>query len=361
MNKPWLVKWGSSLGLTAINWRLPFARTIIKSTIFEQFCGGETFSDSLAAINKLAQFNTATVLDYGAEAKESEADFDRTRNETIAAIRFAAQHKTVPLVSTKVTGMARFDLLAKIDARQSLSAAEQEEWSRAVKRVDNVCAEAHAQKIGIFIDAEESWIQEAIDDVAVLMMQRYNREQAIVFDTFQMYRHDRFAYLTTLYERSRTDGYILGAKLVRGAYMEKERKRAAEMGYESPINPSKEDTDRLYNTALTFCIEHYQRMASWNATHNQQSTQLQVTMMHDLDIDKKHPHLNFCQLYGMSDNLTFNLAAAGYNVAKYMPYGTVREVIPYLIRRAQENTAVTGDMSREYQLLAAEMKRRNLH
>ena len=214
--------------------------------------------------------------------------------------------------------------------------------------------------VSVMIDAEESWIQDAIDRIADEMMRRYNTKSAIVFNTFQMYRHDRLHFLTLSYEKSIKKGYFLGAKLVRGAYMDKERKRAAEQGYPTPINPDKVATDKLYNDALVFCANHYDRIAVCNATHNALSSQLLVSLMLELHIEPSHPHFWFCQLYGMSDNLTFNLAARGYNVAKYLPYGSVHDVVPYLVRRAQENAAVTGDMSREYALISKELKRRNI-
>ncbi len=360
MNHPWLVKVGSALGLKAVEWNLPFARRIVKATIFEQFCGGSTLLDCLPAVQKLKSFNTFTVLDYGAEGKESETDFNHTMNEAIRALEFAAHEKSVAIATLKVSGMGRMELLEKVNTQAPLTADEQEEYHHIVKRLDAVCYAAAERGVGVYIDAEESWIQNAIDALADKMMARYNKKQIVVFNTFQMYRHDRLDFLKKSYIKCRQENYLLGAKLVRGAYMLKEKKRADELDLPSPINPSKAATDQHYDDAVRFCVENLEYISFCNASHNAQSALLQTQLLAQKGIAADHPHLMFSQLYGMSDNLTFNLAAAGYRVGKYMPYGTVQEVIPYLIRRAQENTSVTGDMSREYQLLEKEMKRRKL-
>jgi proline dehydrogenase len=361
MNKHWLVGIGSTLGLAAIRMHLPFVETVVKSTIFEQFCGGTTLLESQKNIDRLAAQNTQTILDYGAEAKEKEEDFNHTMNESIRAIDFASQNSHVPVVSTKITGMARFALLEAIQSGNTLSSDEQLEYQSVLKRLDAICHVASSKGVCVFFDAEESWIQDAIDHLVYLMMKRYNKESAVVYNTFQMYRHDRLAFLLSSFDQAQKEGFILGAKLVRGAYMEKERERALEYGYPSPIHPNKEATDHDYNTALQFCVDNYERIASCNATHNMESNLLQAELIVEKNIQRDHPHLNFCQLYGMSDNLTFNLAKEGFNVAKYLPYGPVREVVPYLIRRAQENSSVTGDMSREYQLVQKELTRRGLN
>ncbi len=358
MNQSWLVNIASKLGLYAVEWDLPFAETVVKNTIFEQFCGGTSLEECKTSIEKLYQTKTLTILDYGAEAKESEADFDNTMNEFIKAITFASQSASVPIVSIKVTGMARFSLLEKIHANETLNEAEIAEYQRAKDRTNQVCLMAKNLGIAVFVDAEETWIQDPIDALTEEMMALYNREKIAVYNTYQMYRHDRLQYLEESYQRAREGNYILGAKLVRGAYMEKERRRAEEMGYESPINPSKEATDKLYNEAVKFVVAHYENIASCCATHNAESTLLQAQLIENKGIAKDHPHLTFCQLYGMSDNLTFNLSHAGYAAGKYLPYGSVKDVIPYLIRRAQENTSVSGDMGREYQHIVKEIARR---
>lgn len=360
MNNHWLVGIGSKIGVAAIKMHLPFVQSIVKNTIYEQFCGGTTLLECQPSIDRLYENNVLTILDYGAEAKTTEEDFNRTMNETIRAIEFAAHNKAVPVVSTKISGLARFGLLKEMGKGKSLTEAEREEYQHVLKRLDAICHVAKKRKVGVFFDAEESWVQNAIDYLVESMMSRYNQERAVVYNTFQLYRTDRLQYLKDSYETARSTGYVLGAKLVRGAYMEKERERAIEMGYPSPIQPNKEATDAAFNEAVIFCVERYKEIASCNASHNRESTYLQAELIAKNNLPRNHPHLNFCQLYGMSDNLTFNLAAAGYNVAKYMPYGPVREVVPYLIRRAQENTSVTGDMGREYQLVLKEMKRRGL-
>ena len=357
MNNSFLVDIGSNMTLFALKLRLPI-KTIIKKTIFKQFCGGATFEECNKSIQELAAYNVATILDYGAEGKESAAAFDITVKESIRSVRFAAEHDTVPVVSCKITGLAQNDLLANISAKKELSEKETQQYQQALNRLDAICKEAYQLKVALFIDAEESWIQSAIDDMTDVMMERYNKEYITVYNTFQMYRHDRLDFLKKSFALAQEKGFILGAKLVRGAYMEKERLRAKEKGYPSPIQPNKAATDKDYNAAVQFCVENYERIGSCVASHNEYSTQYQLQLMEDMNIPKDHLHFNFCQLYGMSDNLTFNLAKAGYNVAKYVPYGPVKDVIPYLIRRAQENSAVDGEVSRERGLINQELQRR---
>lgn len=356
-NSPSLVSVGSKMTLWALNCRLP-VEWAIKKTIFQQFCGGDTLENAQKTIDHLGRYNTLTVLDYGAEAKTGEEEFDRTEREMLRVVTFAGKNPTVPVISCKVTGLARFELLEKIDRQEPLDEMERAEWSRASARLDRICRLAAEQRVGVFIDAEETWIQDAVDGLTEEMMARYNRERVTVFNTFQLYRHDRLAFLKASHETARAKGYLLGAKLVRGAYMEKERSRAAEMGYPSPIQPDKAATDRDYDEAVRYCVDHYREIGSCVASHNVQSNLLQAELMEKAGIAANHPHLNFSQLYGMSDNLTFNLAKAGYNVAKYVPYGPVRDVMPYLIRRAQENSSVSGDMSRELRFIVAELERR---
>lgn len=361
MNKPWLVKYGSKLALWAVENRIPFAEWVVKNTVFQQFVGGTTLLDSQPSIERLAAHNTLTILDYGAEAKETELDFNHTMNENIRAIDFAARSvKSIPVISTKVTGLMRFGLLERIQSAETLTREEVAEYRNALKRIDAICYHASKKNVSVFIDAEESWIQDTIDHLVWLMMRRYNKQRVVVYNTFQFYRHDRLHFLTESYDRARQEGFLLGAKLVRGAYMEKERARAQAMNYEDPINPDKAATDDLYNTALRFCIDHLGTLAVCNASHNADSALLQVELMDRKDIAHDHPHTLFSQLYGMSDNLTFNLARSGFRVAKYVPYGQVAEVIPYLIRRAQENTSVTGDAGRELKLVREEVRRRGI-
>lgn len=360
MNKHWLVGLGSKIGVAAIRMHLPFIESMVKNTIFEQFCGGTTLLECQKTIDKLYKHNTLTILDYGAEAKEREEDFNHTMNETIRAIDFAATNKSVPVVSTKITGLGRFAMLEAVQQNIPFTKASRVEYKNVLKRLDAICHVASHKGVGVFFDAEESWIQDTIDHLVTVMMRRYNRNKVVVYNTFQLYRKDRLQFLIDSFNLAKQGGYMLGAKLVRGAYMEKERAKAEKNGYDSPIHPNKEATDDAFNMAVRFCVDNYEKIASCNASHNAHSNLLQAELIAQKNIQKDHPHLNFCQLYGMSDNLTFNLTAAGYNVAKYVPYGAVKEVVPYLIRRAQENSSVTGDMSREYKLVRKEIQRRQL-
>ncbi len=360
MNNPTLVNIGSKLALLAVKLRLPFFETIVKNTIFQQFCGGTTLLESQGSIDRLHRNGVFSVLDYGVEGMEREEDFNLTMNENIRAIEFASRHPGISVISSKITGLARFGLLEKITQGGTLSEAEKKEYKNVLKRVDSIAYHAAQKGIGLYIDAEETWIQDAIDHIANQMMKRYNTEKIVVYNTFQLYRTDRLAYLMSSFDKAQKDGYLLGAKLVRGAYMDKERERAAEMGYPSPIQPSKEATDHDYNLALRFCLENYEKIACCNASHNAESNRLFAEWIASKNIPRNHPHLQFCQLYGMSDNITFNLANAGFNVGKYMVYGKVKDVIPYLIRRTKENTSITGDMSREYSFIVKEVKRRGI-
>ncbi|HFA47882.1 MAG TPA: proline dehydrogenase [Bacteroidetes bacterium] len=360
MNNPTLVNSGSKLALIAAKLHLPFFDYFTKKTIFKQFCGGTTLLDSQDSIDRLYKYGVHSILDYGAEGKEREKDFNITMNENIRAIEFAAHQKSVPIISTKITGLARFELLEKASNSTLLDGKEQEEFQNVLKRIDSICHNAARMDVGVFIDAEESWIQPAVDMIANQMMKRYNQKKAIVYNTFQLYRHDRLAYLMESFDRAKQEGYMLGAKLVRGAYMDRERLRAKEMGYPSPIQPTKKATDHDFDLATSFCVENYKEMASCFATHNAESTRLATELIAKKGIKKGHHHLLFAQLYGMSDHLTFNLAKSGYNVAKYLVYGQVKDVLSYLIRRSQENSSVTGDMSRELGFIMREIKRRGI-
>ena len=360
MNNAGLVKFGSTFGLTAVKYNLTFAKAMVRKTIFSQFVAGETLLDSQQAITHLFNNNTLTLLDYGAESKTTEQDLDNVRDETIRAIHLAASNNSVPGLSTKITGLAKNELLEKLNNTEELTTAEQHDYDKTIARLDAICKEAHRLNVSVLVDAEESWMQIAIDRLVDQMMAIYNKEKVIVWNTFQLYRKDKLAFLKESHEKAIANGYMLGAKLVRGAYMDKEANRAEEEGYDNPIHDSKADTDRDFNLAVEYCVENYKTIASVCASHNLESNLLQAKLIDEKGLDKRNPHLNFCQLYGMSDNITFNLAAAGYNVAKYTVYGPVKEVLPYLIRRAKENSSVTGDMSRELSLIVKEMKRRGL-
>ncbi|MFM2208300.1 MAG: hypothetical protein RL213_2275 [Bacteroidota bacterium] len=353
----WLVKISPPLVNAAIALRLPI-KPLISATVFRHFCGGETISDCEKTIRTLYSFKVGTILDYSVEGKESETDFEHCLENTLATIRRAKGDPAVPFSVFKPTGIARFALLEKLNARLPLSVEEAEENTRFRNRFDTICRTASEYGVPVFIDAEESWIQDAIDDIATEMMSRYNRERVIVYNTVQLYRHDRLAYLTSAIGKAKAEGYKAGYKLVRGAYMEKERARAQKMGYPSPIQPDKSATDRDYNAALETCIGHLEHVAVCVGSHNEESNLLMTRLMERNGIVAGHPHIWFSQLYGMSDHITFNLSSAGYNVAKYVPYGPVTAVLPYLIRRAQENTSVAGQTGRELRLIMSERKRR---
>jgi len=356
IGNPTLVKYGG--GLAPLGLKLGF-KGLIKSTIFKQFVGGENIADCNKTIEQLGKYNIGTILDYSVEGKESETDFDNCCKETIETIHRAKNDKNIPFSVFKVTGLARFALLEKVTAKQNLSSEESAEYEHVRERVRKICEEAYTNKQPLFIDAEESWIQQAIDDLANENMARYNKNEAIVYNTFQLYRKDRLAYLKTSLEMGKTNGYHVGAKLVRGAYMEKERARAAEMNYPSPIQDTKANSDKDYDLALEFCVENIDRMGLCAGTHNEKSSLLLVDLMKKKNIAANDKRVFFSQLLGMSDHISYNLSQNGYNVAKYVPYGPVKEVLPYLIRRAQENTSVKGQTGRELSLIIKEKERRS--
>ena len=361
MNKPWLTNSLSGLGLHAVKWGLPGAAWAMKKTIYPQFVGGTSLLASQDTIDQLYAHGVYSVLDYGAEGKEEEADFNSTMKEVMRGIDFASHSDAIPVVVTKISGMATSRLLENMQQPDfTHTDATEKEYSSVMKRLDAICSHAAKNGVKIFFDAEESWIQNTLDDMATIMMERYNQHSVTVYNTFQLYRHDRLAFLKKSHERARKNNYMLGAKLVRGAYMEKENERAKEKGYPTPIQPSLEATHRDFNAAVRYCVDHYLEIASCNASHNRESVRLQTQLIEERNLPRRHEHLNVCQLLGMSGNLTCNLAAAGYNVAKYLVYGPVKDVAPYLIRRAQENTSVTGDMSRELRLIRTEIERRGL-
>ncbi|HEY6161040.1 MAG TPA: proline dehydrogenase family protein [Bacteroidia bacterium] len=357
IGSPMFVNIGKSLTTFALKLHLPI-KGIIKATIFKQFVGGENISECAKTVEALGKYKVGTILDYSVEGKETEEDFNKGMKEIAATVERAKNDPNIPFCVFKVTGLARFALLEKVSLKKELTPDEKKEWENVRVRVNTICRAAHDVAKPIFIDAEESWIQQAIDDLANEMMALYNKEKAIVYNTFQLYRKDRLAYLKHSLEMAEKGNYFLGAKLVRGAYMEKERKRAAEMHYPSPIQDTKADTDRDYNAALEFCVAHVSRVAMCAGTHNEQSSSLLVKMMENKQINAGNDHIYFSQLLGMSDHISFNLSNAGYKVAKYVPYGPVRDVLPYLIRRAQENTSVKGQTGRELSLIIREKKRR---
>jgi len=359
INVNFLVKIGPPITNLAMKIGLPI-KSIIKGTIFKHFCGGETIEECDNTIKKLYNGGVGTILDYSVEGEDEEHIFDATHDEIIKTIKRAAGDKAVPITVFKVTGVGRFGLLEKLDAKEQLSAQEIAEWEKVQARVLAICSKAYESGVPVMIDAEETWIQDTIDMLALNMMRKFNKEKIIVYNTYQIYRHDKLASLRHDHNIAVKEGFILGAKLVRGAYMEKERRRAAEMGYECLIQPDKTSTDRDYDAALNFCTDNLNNLAFVAGTHNENSCRLLADLLNEKKILHNHPHVYFSQLLGMSDNLSFNLADAGYNVAKYVPYGPVKAVLPYLFRRAQENTAIAGQMSRELGLIIKERKRRKL-
>lgn len=357
MASPVLTRIGLALTQAAIKWHMP-VNGLIRNTIFRQFCGGETLEDAGLTAEMLGKYRVGVILDYGVEGKEDEKEYDRAVPEFIRAIRYARHREHIPFISLKVTGFARFALMEKVHAGQPLTEAEAAEWQRVRQRIFDICGAAAQNGVMVLIDAEDSWIQQPVDDMADDMMAAFNKDQPIVFNTFQLYRHDRLAFLEASADKARRNGYILGAKLVRGAYMEKERKRAAEMNYPDPIQPDKAACDRDYDAAVLFCLRRLENISLFIGTHNEESCLKAVAYMQEHHMPPAHERVYFSQLFGMSDNISFNLAHAGYNVAKYLPYGPVKDVIPYLMRRAQENTSVKGQTGRELSLISKEMKRR---
>jgi len=359
IGSPILVKAGSVLTHLALGLRIPIGWAI-RRNIFAQFCGGETIAECAEATRVLDQFGIGTILDYSVEGKDAEHDLDDTCEEICRTIRTAKGNIHIPFCVFKVTGVARFGLLEKVNADEALSPSEKEEWDRAHARVYTICALAAETGTPIFIDAEDSWIQEAIDRLAEEMMTAFNKERAMVYTTLQMYRHDRLDYLNKIHSAAQNSGAKIGIKLVRGAYMEKERKRASEMGYKDPIQPDKASSDRDFDAALRYCVTHLSDIAICCGSHNEQSSYLLTKLMMENGIEPADSRVFFAQLFGMSDHISFNLAHAGYRVAKYVPYGPIREVIPYLIRRAQENTSVKGQTGRELGLIQKELAQRRL-
>ncbi len=371
MGKPWLVKLGLWLTPLALKLQLP-VKGLIRKTIFSQFVGGETLQQTSAVAEKLGQFNVHVILDYGVEGKSGEENFDHATDEFIKVIRYAATQNNIPFMSVKLTGFSRFGLLEKIHSNsvyfdvirgivplETLDVDEKAEWERVVARLNKICAIAAESNIGVLIDAEESWIQEPVDAVTIQMMQKYNQGKAVVYNTAQLYRNDRLKFIKDSCEFAKQNNFILGMKLVRGAYMEKERERAEELNYPSPINRDKQATDHEYNEALEYCIDPANNMYIIIGSHNEYSNLLGTELMKKYHLPLNDACIHFSQLYGMSDNITFNLAKAGCNVSKYLPFGPIKDVIPYLMRRAQENSSVSGQTGRELLLINQELKRRS--
>ena len=355
---PTFVKVGKFFTNLALKIGLPI-RKPVKATIFKQFCGGETIEECTATINHLGSFQVGTILDYSVEGKTSDEDFDKTVNIIISTIERAKNDKNIPFAVFKVTGIARFDLLEKASNKQhKLTEKEQKEIQVIINRIDKIAKAAYDAKVPLFIDAEETWIQDAIDTWTFDMMLKYNKEEAIIYNTLQMYRHDRLEFLKECYELAEKNSVFYGVKLVRGAYMEKERERAASMNYPSPIQHNKDATDFDYNAALKFIVKHASVFALCAGSHNEESSLILTQLMKENNISPDNKHFYFAQLLGMSDHISYNLSDAGFQVAKYVPFGPVKEVMPYLLRRADENTSVAGQTGRELSLIIKELERR---
>ncbi len=354
---PILVKLLSQAAKIALVLGLPI-KSIIKATVFKQFCGGEKKEEYTNVISQLGQASIGTILDYSIEGSEDEESFESTKKELLRLIEQSKSNPNIPCTCMKMTAIASFDLLEKISTNKTLSPQEQEEWEEVQNRLDMICKASFRVNKPIYIDAEESWVQDPIDRLIEGMMEKYNTKRAIVYTTLQLYRWDRNDYFKRLIEDARAKSYKLGIKIVRGAYLEKENDRAKEFGYPTPINPTKAATDKDYNKAVEIFIENIDVVEICVGTHNEDSCRLLAGYMADNNLPNNHPHIFFSQLYGMSDTISFNLSKAGYNVSKYLPFGPVESTLPYLTRRAEENTAIAGQMSKELEIIGKERKRR---
>lgn len=360
MNQNWLVKIGTFFIKNSLKFGLPIKK-LIKETIFDLFCGGETIEDCKSTIHTLNKFSVGTILDYSVEGEDDEQSFDSTEKEVIDSINYANLHKLeIPFSVFKITGIGSRELLTKVQAKIELSDVEKKHWGNFKARFENICSKAAEEKIRLFIDAEETWIQSVIDQLVLEKMEKYNVEgNTFIFNTYQLYRKEGLGILMQHISKAKSGGFKIGAKLVRGAYMEKERKRAEEMNYMDPINENKAKTDEQFNLALEACIDNLDIVNVCSGTHNETSCKLGVEWMSKKGLDVGDQRVYFAQLLGMSDNISYNLAKKGFNVAKYVPYGPIEAVMPYLFRRAEENTSIAGQSSREFLLLKKELKRRS--
>ena len=357
VNNPLVSKVATTLAKVSLTLHLPI-KGLIRATVFEHFCGGETIEESEKTIEKLGKFKVGTILDYSVEGEDDELSFDKTTLELLSTFEEAKKSTSVPFCVFKVTGVGASVLLEKVQLKEILTSEEAAAFERIRVRVDRICKKAFETQIPVLVDAEDSWIQKPIDELAYEMMRKYNSQKAIVFNTFQMYRKDMLSNLRNAFHDAAMHNYYLGVKMVRGAYMEKEAERAAKLGYENPIHPSKQATDDSFNHGLVFCIDNKQRISIMCGSHNEYSNQYLTVLMNKHGMTNNDNRVWFAQLLGMSDNISFNLAKAGYNVAKYVPYGPVESVMPYLLRRASENTSVAGQSSRELTLIRKELRRR---
>jgi len=363
IQSPWIVSLATKLTPSLMQSGLPI-NGLIRNTIFNQFVGGETLEESTRVVKQLGAYGVQVILDYGVEAKEGESNFDNVTEQFLAAIEFAATQTNVPFVSVKITAIASMELLEHLNDAPRLrsgihdSESENAAWARVKDRMYAICDLAAEKGLGILIDAEETWIQDPIDRLAIELMSEYNQEKVVVYNTYQLYRNDRLKFLQLSHQIAKERKFLLGAKLVRGAYMEKERARAQKMGYASPIHENKIATDKDFNDAAHYCMQHLDTIAVLVASHNEESNLKVTDTMLANGLEKRHAHIHFSQLYGMSDHISFNLANEGYAVSKYLPFGPIKDVIPYLMRRAEENSSVNGQTGRELLLLRKELARR---
>lgn len=356
---PFLTKLGTVIFKIPFATDLPLVKPAIRKTIYKQFVGGETTSECLEVARNLHKYGVSSIMDYSVEGQDSEEEFEHVKDEILHLIQIAKENpQEIPFVVFKPTAFGKIELYEKTGKKLPLSESEQKEWEAVRNRFDVVCKSGFEQNVTVMIDAEESWMQDAADSLADEMMQKYNRQSSIVCNTLQMYRHDRLNYLKKIFKKAEEQNYLLGFKIVRGAYMEKERARAEAENYPSPIQPDKASTDRDYNHALEFIVKNNHRISLFAGTHNEQSCELLTQLMSENNIANSYHKIWFGQLFGMSDNISFKLGSLAYNIAKYLPYGPIKEVMPYLIRRAQENTSVAGQTSRELSLIEKEIERR---
>ncbi|MFC4687698.1 proline dehydrogenase family protein [Epilithonimonas pallida] len=358
IEQPALTNIGVSLLNFTVKNNFPFVDGIVKQTLFEQFCGGETREESMKVVKQMFKRGVGSIFDYSIEGKEEEEVFDAVCKEIKDIVRFSVGNPAIPFIVFKPTAFGRIDIYEEVGKGKELTTSQKEEWNRVVQRFDEVCQLCFESDKKVMVDAEETWMQDAADQLCEEMMEKYNKEKAIVWNTIQMYRTGRLEYMNAHLERAREKGYFIGYKIVRGAYMEKERKRAEEQNYPDPIQPTKQATDDNYNAGIDFVMAHLDKVSAFFGTHNEKSTELVMDKMKTKGLEHDNPHIYFGQLYGMSDNITYYLADKHYNVAKYLPYGPVKDVVPYLTRRAQENTSVAGQTGRELGLIQKELKRR---
>ncbi|AFL84838.1 proline dehydrogenase [Belliella baltica DSM 15883] len=357
MNNNTAVKLGIKMANFAFAIKAPI-KGLMKKTMFGHFCGGESIEDSQKTVDELAAYRIRTILDYSVEGKGNEASYEATKNEILRTIERSAGDENIPFAVFKVTGLGSYEIMMKVQEGKKLSEKEQTSFNKLKARVDELCKAAFEAKTKILIDAEESWFQDVIDEMAYEAMEKYNQEHCVVYNTYQMYMHEMLQRLKSSQAVAAHKGYKFGAKLVRGAYMEKERDRAKDKGYNSPIQPDKASTDRDFDEALRFCVENHGHVSLVAGSHNEKSNILLTQLIEEANISPSDESVYFAQLYGMSDNISFNLSHAGYNVVKYVPYGPVEKVMPYLGRRAEENTSVAGQSSREFDLIKKEITRR---